>query len=183
MLGNETIPRHLCEDSGYRNPPPAPLARAGPRLRAPDVGDIHDQRAEHMGRQGLGVTPRWLIPAELWNYSTSVSSSLDIILTTPNKSIHNKSTWAEWLVSPPSSWPPLPSSLLRKTTWTLHQTQDCSLEMWQQVRMSDTNELGKYLICLLQICCLWISPWLPMGPPSLLEDLSLVWPSTSWPLR
>lgn len=42
---------------------------------------------------------------------------------------------------------------------------------------------GKYLICLLQICCLWISPWLPMGPPSLLEDLSLVWPSTSWPRR
>ena len=57
------------------------------RLRAPDVGDIHDQRADqHMGRR-LCVTPRWLIPAELWNYSTSVSPCLDIILTTPHLTV------------------------------------------------------------------------------------------------
>ena len=38
------------------------------------------------------VTPlRWLIPAELWNYSTSVSPSLDIILTTPQQVINQSS--------------------------------------------------------------------------------------------
>ena len=154
---------------------------------APDVGDIHDQRAEHMEYRGslchaaTMIDSCWIV--KLFNLSQSQSWYHLDHTSTSHKSILSQSSWAEWLVSPPSSWSPLQSSLLKRTSWNLHQTQDCSLEMWQQVRLSDTNQLEMSNLLLLQICCLWMWPWPPMGLPSLWEDPSWDWPSTSLPLR